>query len=112
MDQTTMTRAELDSVRARQLLTAWSGPVLVVLFFLGLVAFMDFVPPPSPTNSGQAIAAIYQDNLLSMRIGIVICSFSVALLAPWGLRSPCGPGARNRGFRPSPTPSSAVSAPA
>ncbi|BBY83747.1 hypothetical protein H7I53_27030 [Mycolicibacterium pulveris] len=84
MDQTTMTRAELDSVRARQLLTAWSGPVLVVLFFLGLVAFMDFVPPPSPTNSGQAIAAIYQDNLLSMRIGIVICSFSVALLAPWG----------------------------
>lgn len=79
-----MTREQLDSLRVRQLLAAWSGPVLVVLFFVGLVAFMGFVPPPSPMNSGEVTAAIYRDNLLSMRIGIVICSFAVALLAPWG----------------------------
>ncbi len=84
MDDTVISREQLDSMRARQLLTAWSGPVLVVLFFLGLVVFMDFVPPPAPTNSGEVTAAIYNDHLLSMRIGIVICSFAVALMAPWG----------------------------
>ena len=83
-DEHPTTRAQLNSLRARQLLAAWSGPVLVVLFFLGLVTFMDFVPPPSPMNSGEVTAALYRDHLLSMRIGIVLCSFAVALLAPWG----------------------------
>jgi hypothetical protein len=65
-------------------MTAWSGPLFVVLFFIGLVAFMDFVPPPSPANSAEVTAALYRDHLVSMRIGIVICSLAVAMMASWG----------------------------
>jgi hypothetical protein len=77
-------REQLDSLRRRQLLLAWSGPVFVVLFFVGLVGFMGFVPPPSPMNSPETTAAIYTDNLLGMRVGIVICSLAVAMMASWG----------------------------
>lgn len=83
-DESSLSRAQLDSLRRRQLLLAWSGPFFVVFFFIGLVAFMGFVPPPSPANSAEVTASLYRDHLGSMRVGIVICSLSVAMMASWG----------------------------
>ncbi|MFA5938940.1 MAG: hypothetical protein WC809_06255 [Sinimarinibacterium sp.] len=73
-----------ESMRRRQLLCNWSGPFFVVFFFIGLVLFMGFVPPQSPLASSQQIADIYLADLTSIRIGIVLCSYSVALMATWG----------------------------
>lgn len=72
------------SLRTRQLLCNWSGPFFVAVFFIGLVLFMGFVPPQSPSASGQQIADAYLANLADIRIGIVLCSYSVALMATWG----------------------------
>lgn len=73
-----------ESMRRRQLLCNGSGPFFVVLFFIGLVLLMGFVPPQSPLASGREIADIYLARLTSIRIGIVLCSLSVALMASWG----------------------------
>lgn len=72
------------TMRNRQLLCNWSGPTFVVMFFIGLIPLMGFVPPQAPLDSGPAIADIYLANLTIIRIGIIICSLSVALMASWG----------------------------
>lgn len=77
-------QAYAHSLRARQMLCNWSGPLFVLLFFVGLILFMGFVPPQSPLASGQEIANVYVADLAKIRVGIVICSFSVALMATWG----------------------------
>lgn len=77
-------REQRESLWRRQILAAWSGPFFVIVFFIGLVLFMGFVPPPSPLDSGEQIAAMYTDHLTSIRIGIIICSLCVALMASWG----------------------------
>lgn len=72
------------SMIRRQQLLIWSGPFFVAVFFIGLVPFMGFVPPPSPLDDAGSITAMYEDRLTEIRIGIVICSLCVALMATWG----------------------------
>jgi hypothetical protein len=68
-----------------QLLCAWTGPVLVLLFFVGLVPLAGFVPPPSPTASAAKIAAMYRDHTTAVRLGLFLMTTSTALTIPWGL---------------------------
>jgi hypothetical protein len=70
--------------RTAQLLCAWSGPVLVVLFTIGFVLLAGFIPPPSPTDSPQEITAMYRENLTEIRIGMVLSILAVGLMFPWG----------------------------
>lgn len=74
-----------EASRRRQLLCAWAGPVMAVVFFFGLVVFLNSAPAPSPSRTGEDIAALYSEHLTRMRIGIVLCSVVVALVIPWGL---------------------------
>ena len=76
--------AYLKTMRFRQLLFTWSGPAFVVVFFIGLILFMGFVPPQSPLSSGQQIADVYIDNLTNIRIGIVLCCLSASGMMTWG----------------------------
>ena len=53
----------------------------------GRVLFANFIPPISPNLSAEEVAAIYRENALAMRFGILlimssagfICSFAAAL---------------------------------
>ena len=67
-----------------QRVCAWSGPVLVVFFFVGFVAIAGFIPPPSPAASAEHIAAWYRQHTTSIRIGVLIEVICVSLFAPWG----------------------------
>jgi hypothetical protein len=57
---------------------------LVVFFFVGLVPFAGFVPPPDPRGSPTEIQALYTDHLTSVRVGLLISTVSVSLFFPWG----------------------------
>lgn len=63
---------------------AYSAYVFAILFLFGWVVLAGFVPPMSPADSAAQTAQFYQDNLLGIRLGMVISVFSSALLLPWG----------------------------
>ena len=65
-------------------LCAWTGPVLVFLFFVGLVPLAGFIPPPDPNGSPAEIQSLYTDDLTSVRIGLLLATSAVALFLPWG----------------------------
>jgi hypothetical protein len=67
-----------------QRVCAWSGPLLVVLFGVGLVVIAGYIPPPSPAASAQDIASWYQHHTTAIRIGVLIEVIAVSLTAPWG----------------------------
>jgi hypothetical protein len=64
---------------------AWTGPALTLLFAIGLIPLARFFPPPSPGRSAASIADLYTDHLTAVRIGCVVMSIAMALIAPWGV---------------------------
>ena len=69
-----------------QLICAWSAMGFAAICLAGFL-FANFIPPISPNLSAEEVAAIYRENALSMRFGILlimssagfICSFAAAL---------------------------------
>ncbi|MGB1884720.1 MAG: hypothetical protein ACPHUF_12505 [Gammaproteobacteria bacterium] len=69
-----------------QLVCAWSALGFAVIALAGYL-LADFIPPISPDLDAVAVAAIYKENTLSMRLGVLlimssacfICSFAAAL---------------------------------
>ena len=64
---------------AWQKIFACGGPFCAVMFGGGLF-LMGFVPPPVPTLSPEEIAAVFQRDYLSIRIGVMM---SLIGLAGW-----------------------------
>ena len=60
----------------------WSGAGYCVLLFLGWW-IAGFIPPPSPMDSPEQIAGLYQGNTFQIRIGMVIVMFSAIFYMPW-----------------------------
>jgi hypothetical protein len=58
--------------------------VFITLFPIGWVLLARMVPPPSPMETPREIAQFYGDNIIGIRIGLVIAIFASALLLPWG----------------------------
>ncbi|MGB8391334.1 MAG: hypothetical protein WCE76_27095, partial [Mycobacterium sp.] len=63
---------------------AWSGIPFVLLFVVGMVAFAGFVPPPSPANSAEQIAAIFRDHTNGIRFGLVLVFLATILFPFYG----------------------------
>lgn len=66
-----------------QLFCAWSGPVCILLFFLGFWPVAQFWPPHPPSLDAQTIAAIYQGNTVSIRFGMLLMLTASAFLLPF-----------------------------
>ena len=66
-----------------QMLCAWSGPVLLVTFMIGLWFIAGYVPPMSPALSADQVAAIYRENTTMIRIGMLFLIGSCGLAGAW-----------------------------
>lgn len=66
-----------------QTLCAWSGPVFLALFGGGFWFIAQFMPPPSPSLSAEAIAAFYAESPTAIRIGLVLTMISSGFFIPW-----------------------------
>ena len=71
--------------RFSQLLLIWSGPLLVAMTMVGMIALARFVPATDPMADAQTIQAFYLNNLLGVRLGMVICLIAFSLLVPFGV---------------------------
>jgi hypothetical protein len=72
--------------RRAQLICAWCGPLLTVLFFIGAVLLGRFIPPwTRPHYNAQHIAHIYALHHTRILVGAFIAIISMSLIIPWGV---------------------------
>lgn len=67
--------------RKSQLICTWTGPIGLVLIGLGLGSFAGLLPPPSPSLPADQTAALYADNLIPVRIGVIIAAYGACFIA-------------------------------
>lgn len=74
--------------RSAQLISAWCGFVLAILFAIGGVLMSGWFPVPdglTPSATPDEVhAALVDRDMTVMRIGVTLMMASMALLAPWG----------------------------
>ena len=64
-------------------LCAWCGPAFLVVLVVGLWFVAGLIPPPSPSDSAEHIAAFYRAHAGQVRLGMLICMLGSVLLAPF-----------------------------
>lgn len=62
-----------------QLICAWAGLASLILFLVGLWPIAQFIPPHPPGAGAAEIAAIYQQNSVWIRVGMVMLVPAAAL---------------------------------
>jgi hypothetical protein len=60
-----------------QKICAWGGIFFAVTFGVGLL-MAGFIPPPAPSLSAEAVAALYRENASMIRGGMVLSLFGIA----------------------------------
>lgn len=75
-------------VSVQRLLT-WTGPVLMVVFFVGFWVMGHFIPPPAPTRTPEQVVAFFRDHTTQKRIGLFLVSFAGALVCTWSVAISC-----------------------
>ena len=61
----------------------WTGVASIVLFGIGWVALMQFLPPLAPSRSAHSIAAHFAAHRDGIRLGAVLMIISAMLWIPW-----------------------------
>lgn len=66
-----------------QLIGAWCGPAFMISLLVGWGILSGMFPPHPPTWTGEQVAAFYQANPISIRIGLVIAMLGSGLFFPF-----------------------------
>jgi hypothetical protein len=61
----------------------WAGVASIVLFAVGWVALMQFIPPLAPSRSAHSIAGYFAAHRTGIRLGSVLMIASAVLWIPW-----------------------------
>ena len=60
----------------------WCAPVAVAILFLGMWLLADFIPPPDPALSAEAVANYYREHSIGIKLTGIMLIFTASLLAP------------------------------
>ena len=63
----------------------WTGPVMLVLFALGFMYLAEYLPPPSPQQSPEALVARLHANVAGFRIGMLVTMCGFAMMVTWAM---------------------------
>lgn len=79
------TRSEQAPINEKfQIMCVWAGPVTFFLFFLALFPLMEFIPPVSPSLSGEELMAKeVGDNIIMVRLGVAVGIFASVFWIPF-----------------------------
>lgn len=66
-----------------QMFHTWCAPLYIVGILVGLVLVARFIPPPPAYLTAEQVAALYQENTMSIRIGLFLAMAFTSLLAPF-----------------------------
>jgi hypothetical protein len=69
--------------RQTQRAWAWGGVASIVLFAIGWVALMRFLPPLAPSKSAVQIARTFRDHATAIRFGALLMMCGTMLWVPW-----------------------------
>lgn len=58
----------------------WCGPAFVLMFALGIIVLAGWVPPPGPSMEAEAVATMFRNDTLSIRLGVAAMALSAGLL--------------------------------
>jgi hypothetical protein len=61
---------------------AWSGAIYMGLLGLGWVLVAGFIPPPSPAAPAGEIAALFAEDTLRIRVGMVLVMVAALFMIP------------------------------
>ncbi|HEY1969860.1 MAG TPA: hypothetical protein VGH89_18040 [Pseudonocardia sp.] len=67
-----------------QRLAAWTGPLLCLLFAIGLIGLAQFVPPPRADASLGDVVRLYSEHSDRLRAGLVLMMIGAGFVASWG----------------------------
>lgn len=70
--------------RKGEMLFAASGPLMMVILGIGWIVCAGWWPPPSPGATAEQTVAMYRDNLLGIRFGMMLQMFGGALCVTYG----------------------------
>jgi hypothetical protein len=72
--------------RTAQLLCAWLGPTMIVLFIIGSVWLARYFPPAiHPSDPARTVADFYAANATRIRIGLVLTCCAYGVMGTWGV---------------------------
>jgi len=66
-----------------QRIGVWCGYVFAAAFLVGFLGLARFCPPPDPAGSALQIADRFRGNTIGIRLGMLVCLFTCALLLWW-----------------------------
>jgi hypothetical protein len=66
-----------------QMWCIWCGPLALITYAIAFWGIAGFMPPSSPMTSAADLAAFYQSNALSIRIGLLLTLVFSTLFFPW-----------------------------
>jgi len=64
-------------------MSAWSGLVFLLTFFIGWAVLARYLPPPSPGASAEEIARFYNTDTNLLRVGLLVVQGSCMFYIPW-----------------------------
>jgi hypothetical protein len=67
-----------------QRLAVWTGPLLCLLFAVGLIGLAQFIPPPRADASLADVARMYSEHTDRLRSGLALMMLGAGFLASWG----------------------------
>jgi hypothetical protein len=85
--------------RTTQRFWAWGGVLSIVLFGVGWVGLMQFLPPLAPSRSAVEIARTFRDHGTAIRFGALLMMCGTMLWVPWAAVIAAQPR-RTEGERP------------
>ena len=60
----------------------WISLLGLVLFSIGFMALMEFIPPPSPADGAEVFATRYEENAFGIRLGAIFLLLGIPFLLP------------------------------
>ena len=63
----------------------WLGAVMAAIFSFGYAGMIGFFPPPAPDLSAAAVAELYAQSNIQLRLGVMLCLLSGGFYLPWVL---------------------------
>lgn len=66
-------------------LCAWGGFICTLGWLVGFFLVAGFIPPPAPSMSAEAIATIFRENSMGIRLGMIIMVLGSVFYLPWSV---------------------------
>lgn len=72
-----------DLPKRLQMFGVWSGAGVFLFWLIGFGAVAQWIPPPSPSAGPEAIADLYREHSMQIRVGMIFVLFGATFYLPW-----------------------------